>query len=236
MRERSGRADGSLLRARSVLHGAARSGAAAAARGAPRRAGSAGTVTRCPRPSSTSERVSTMGAQQIAPRRSQRRCAASSSPTARWTLMAFRTVGECPIPTPRSGEVSSRSLRRPCNPRDYGAGRASPAPPQPGGDGSRGAAGYRRREWRRRRWRARWWRKRIGFTVPQRARARTASTCRPSFLRSSRFPMPDEVPLEDACSFFVNPFTAYAIVDTARSRGGLGLVARRRRVATARCW
>ena len=38
------------------------------------------------------------------------------------------------------------------------------------------------------------------------------------------FPMPDEVPLEDACSFFVNPFTAYAIVDTARSRGSPGLV------------
>ena len=36
--------------------------------------------------------------------------------------------------------------------------------------------------------------------------------------------MPDEVPLEDACSFFVNPFTAYAIVDTARSRGSPGLV------------
>ena len=32
---------------------------------------------------------------------------------------------------------------------------------------------------------------------------------------SSIFPMPEDVNIEDCCSFFVNPYTAVAILDTA---------------------
>ena len=64
--------------------------------------------------------------------------------------------------------------------------------------------------------------KRIGFTNPAKGQGSYSEYVTVSALQC--FPMPDEVPLEDACSFFVNPFTAYAIVDTARSRGSPGLV------------
>ena len=41
---------------------------------------------------------------------------------------------------------------------------------------------------------------------------------------TSTFSMPADVPVEDACSFFVNPFTAFGIVDTAKSLGARGFV------------
>jgi NADPH:quinone reductase len=34
------------------------------------------------------------------------------------------------------------------------------------------------------------------------------------------FPMPDDVPIEDAASFFINPYTALAILDTVKSAEG----------------
>lgn len=36
---------------------------------------------------------------------------------------------------------------------------------------------------------------------------------------SGVFPMPDDVPIEDCASFFVNPYTAVGIIDTALSEG-----------------
>lgn len=41
---------------------------------------------------------------------------------------------------------------------------------------------------------------------------------------TSCFPLPDDVPVEDGCSFFVNPYTAVGIVATAKERGSPGFV------------
>jgi len=38
------------------------------------------------------------------------------------------------------------------------------------------------------------------------------------------FALPDPIPVEDAASFFVNPYTAYGIIDTLRSRGAKAFV------------
>lgn len=38
------------------------------------------------------------------------------------------------------------------------------------------------------------------------------------------FPMPDDMPVENAASFFVNPYTAIAILDTAKSNGSKAFV------------
>ena len=130
-------------------------------------------------------------------------------------------VEECPIPTPRSGEVLVKVVAAPVNPSDYGKWKGKPGPPpKPVAMGLEGSgtvvasgggvmAGSMVG-------------KRIGFTNPAKGQGSYSEYVTVSALQC--FPMPDEVPLEDACSFFVNPFTAYAIVDTARSRGSPGLV------------
>jgi len=41
---------------------------------------------------------------------------------------------------------------------------------------------------------------------------------------SGVFPLPDELPVEDAASFFVNPYTSLAILDTAKAAGSKALV------------
>jgi len=41
---------------------------------------------------------------------------------------------------------------------------------------------------------------------------------------TSTFPMPDDVPIEDCASFFVNPYTAVGILDTAKQNGSNAFV------------
>lgn len=65
--------------------------------------------------------------------------------------------------------------------------------------------------------------KRVGFVSLPRGQGAYSEFVTADALKSV-FALPSTVPVEAACSFFVNPFTAYAIADTAVNRGSPGCV------------
>jgi len=128
-----------------------------------------------------------------------------------------------PLPVPRNGEVLIRVVATPVNPSDYGKFKKDLAPdaawePIPvGNEGSgfvvasgggifaNGLVG-----------------KSVGFMNLKDQGAWSEYVTASAVM--SCFTLPSSVPIADGASFFVNPYTAYAIMDTVRARGGKGFV------------
>lgn len=127
-------------------------------------------------------------------------------------------IQEVDIPVPQSGEVLIKVTAAPVNPSDYGAwGRPGPDDFRPVAQGKEGSGvvvssggGLTAN---------RMVGKHVGFSIGGRADLQGSYaeyvTC---VAMTSVFPMPSEVKVEDAASFFVNPYTAYGIIDTAKTR------------------
>ena len=134
-------------------------------------------------------------------------------------------VETVPVPVPSSGEVLIRVVAAPVNPSDYGKFKSSGhgatdatfAKVPMGNEGSgvviasgggimaNGLVG-----------------KSVGF-VNLKKQGSWSEYVTASAL-TAVFPLPAELPVEDAASFYVNPFTAVAIIDTVRSRGANAFV------------
>ena len=128
-----------------------------------------------------------------------------------------------PVPVPRNGEVLIRVVASPVNPSDYGKFKKDLAPdaewkPIPmGNEGSgvvvasgggifaNGLVG-----------------KSVGFMNLKEQGAWSEYVTASAMM--SCFALPASVPVADGASFFVNPYTAYAIMDTVRARGGRAFV------------
>ena len=124
---------------------------------------------------------------------------------------------DVPVPEPRSGEVLIRVVAAPINPSDYGEWyRSSPSkyPLTMGKEGcgiivksGGGLATYRFSVGAK-----------VGF-IGLKGRQGSYSEY-VTIAATGCFPMPDGVPIEDCASFFVNPYTAIGIIDTAKNKEG----------------
>mmetsp|Transcript_13069 Transcript_13069/g.28338 ORF Transcript_13069/g.28338 Transcript_13069/m.28338 type:complete len:349 (-) Transcript_13069:207-1253(-) len=130
-------------------------------------------------------------------------------------------VSEVPVPEPSSGEVLIKVVAAPINPSDYGEWfRSSPDKyPLPMGKEGCGIVVS------------------IGGVTP---RLRFSVGSKVGFIglkggqgsyseyvaiaATGCFAMPDDMPIEDCASFFVNPYTALAILDTAKQQGSPAIV------------
>lgn len=136
---------------------------------------------------------------------------------------AVLKVEEVAVPHPKSGQVLIRVVAAPVNPSDYGMWRRDTADQKGGGRpiGNEGSGvvvssggGFVANSMVG---------KSVGFVnLPKGNGAYSEYVVATAM--TSVFPLPDNVPVENACSFFVNPYTAYGIVDTAKARGSHGLV------------
>ena len=122
---------------------------------------------------------------------------------------------ECPTPTPKATEVLVKVAAAPINPSDYGSWRSKRGDgPVPIGNEGSGVvvavgsviaatvAGLRVGA-------------KVGFIGAKKQGAYSEYVAAPL---ATTFAMPDALPVEDACSFFVNPFTAYGILKEANGR------------------
>jgi len=126
---------------------------------------------------------------------------------------------EVPVPKPSEGEVLVRMYAAPVNPSDYAgwarkiipAGTTLPVGIEGsgyvvasgGGDAADTLVG-----------------KKVGVTTP------IGGTYSEYFIGNAQqiFPLPEDLPVEDGASFFVNPFTAAGFLDRVKTRGHGGLV------------
>ncbi len=137
-------------------------------------------------------------------------CAVDPDPT-----KATLRLEETPVPTPRSGQVLIKVSASPVNPSDYAIWqRTRPVTdPEPiGNEGSgvvvaSGGGMYANSIVG----------KKVGFTCNVKGSNSYAEYCVVDALKGC-FPLPDNVPVEDAASHFVNPYTAYGFLDTIRAR------------------
>lgn len=132
-------------------------------------------------------------------------------------------IEEVAVPVPKSGEVLIKVAAAPVNPSDYGKMKKilgpdeewKPAPMGNEGSGVVVASGGGMMADRL-----------VGLSVGFVNLVKQGSWS--EFVTASAltavFPMPQALPVESAASFYVNPYTAYAIVDTCRQRGGTGFV------------
>lgn len=127
------------------------------------------------------------------------------------------------LPKPRSGEVLIRVAAAPVNPSDYGKFKSTLAPDAPftpmpmGNEGSgvvvaSGGGMYANSLVG----------KAVGFNNLKKQGSWSEYVTASAMM--SCFPLPPSLPAADGCSFFINPYTAYAILDTVRTRGAKGFV------------
>lgn len=131
-------------------------------------------------------------------------------------------VETVPTPAPESGEVLIKMVAAPINPSDYGSWYKSKKESYPMPIGNEGcgivvASGGGMSTMRLS----------VGTKVGVLASSPTANGAKQGSYSeyvvanavTGVFPMPDDVPVEDCASFFVNPYTAVGIIDTARRAG-----------------
>jgi len=124
-------------------------------------------------------------------------------------------VQECDTPVPQSGEVLVRVVAAPVNPSDYGSWRADSknigkegsgiVVASGGGMKANGLVGCN-----------------IGISNMKDGGSFQEYVCVSAM--TGCFPLPDDCPVEDACSFFVNPYTAVGIMETVREVNSPGFV------------
>ena len=130
-----------------------------------------------------------------------------------------KSVADCtieietiPTPTPKSGEVLIKVTAAPINPSDYGSWYRSKPSSYPMPIGKEGCGIVVATGW--------------GASLRCPVGTKVGFICNDAGQGSYSeyvtmnavtgvFPMPDDVPLEDCASFFVNPYTAVGILDTA---------------------
>lgn len=130
-------------------------------------------------------------------------------------------VEELAVPTPKSGQVLIKVIAAPINPSDYGEWKLDNSGKPPRAIGKEGSGvvvssggGIVAN---------RMVGKKVGFVnLPRGQGAYSEFVCVPAM--TAAFPLPDQVPVEDACSFFVNPYTAYGLLETAIEKKSSGLV------------
>ena len=126
------------------------------------------------------------------------------------------------VPKPKSGQVLIKVAASPVNPSDYGVWvRSNPQDwtPKPqghegsgivvasgGGFSTMGLVG-----------------KKVGFVNLPRDQGSYSEYVTVDAM-TGVFPMPEDLPVEAAASFFVNPYTAYGILETAQKSGGKAFI------------
>ena len=126
-------------------------------------------------------------------------------------------VESVPVPEPRSGEVLIKVVAAPINPSDYGEWYKSnpskyPLPMGKEGCGiivkrGGGLATYRFSVGSC-----------VGFIGLKGKQGSYSEYI--TIAATGCFAMPDDVPIEDCASFFINPYTAIGIIDTAKNKEG----------------
>jgi len=128
-------------------------------------------------------------------------------------------VEEVSIPVPRNGEVLIKVAASPVNPSDYGEWKkeleegAEWKSVRCGKEGSGAVVASGGGVWANSMVGAK-----VGFANLTGGQGAYSEYVTAGF--SSTFSLPAALPVEACCSFFVNPFTAFGILDTARTRCG----------------
>lgn len=138
-------------------------------------------------------------------------------------------VQTVPTPKPKPGEVLIKVVAAPVNPSDYGGWYKSSSPsstsyPMPMGKEGCGvvvaSAGYEGGLMRGMTSSLRCpIGTNVGFVITDPASQGSYSEYVVVNALTGAFPMPPDVPVEDCASFFVNPYTAVGIIDTAQRAG-----------------
>ena len=132
------------------------------------------------------------------------------------------SVEEVPVPKPRSGELLIKVAAAPINPSDYGVWRNTKPERCPlaignegsgvvvasGGGSARIVAGVGTK---------------VGFVNLPKGQGAYSEYGTVSAMTGT-FPLPADLEVELAASFFVNPYTVFGILDTVQQRGATGLV------------
>ena len=132
------------------------------------------------------------------------------------------SVEEVPVPKPRSGELLIKVAAAPINPSDYGVWRNTKPERCPlaignegsgvvvasGGGSARIVAGVGTK---------------VGFVNLPKGQGAYSEYVTVSAMTGT-FPLPADLEVELAASFFVNPYTVFGILDTVQQRGATGLV------------
>jgi len=132
-------------------------------------------------------------------------------------------IEEVPIPTPASGDVLIKVSAAPLNPSVFGAWKKEGTRPGPVGNEGSGvvvATGGGITNWLR-------VGQKVGFVLAGSGSGKGQGSYSEYVSLSaitSVFPLPADLPVEAGCSFFVNPYTAAGIVDTARELGHGGFI------------
>eukprot|EP00310_Coccolithus_braarudii_P014691 CAMPEP_0183340676 /NCGR_PEP_ID=MMETSP0164_2-20130417/7147_1 /TAXON_ID=221442 /ORGANISM="Coccolithus pelagicus ssp braarudi, Strain PLY182g" /LENGTH=347 /DNA_ID=CAMNT_0025510851 /DNA_START=95 /DNA_END=1138 /DNA_ORIENTATION=+ len=131
-------------------------------------------------------------------------------------------IEEVPIPVPRAGEVLIKVVAAPVNPSDYGEWfntAPSKCPMVVGKEGCGivvASGSITTKIWTS-------VGQKVGFVnLPKGQGSYSEYVTAPA--ATSIFPMPDDLPVETAASFFVNPYTVVGILDTCEELGAKGLV------------
>ena len=134
-------------------------------------------------------------------------------------------VQTVPTPTLKPGEVLIKVVAAPVNPSDYGGWyKSSPSSsyPMPMGKEGCGVVVSSSREGGLMSGMTSSFRcpvgTKVGFVVTDPSQASYSEYVAVNAMTGA-FPMPEDVPIEDCASFFVNPYTAVGILDTAQRAG-----------------
>jgi len=130
-------------------------------------------------------------------------------------------IEEVDVPEPKSGEVLVRVAAAPINPSDSGKWKSAKIDPEKplwlGNEGSgyvvKSGGGIKANNLLG---------QKVGITNMKNGGSYQEYVCVSAL--EGVFPLPADVPVEDACSFFVNPYTAVGLMATAKEVGSPGFV------------